>query len=141
MAAYILPIEKPEKYVKIRIRRYNPESDESPVIKTYEDPFVSTITVMQALEYLWDHGEYIAFRSNCREFTCGSCAILINNEPRLACMTVLEDNMMLEPLSIFPVFRDLVVNQDKLIKKYEKLRLWPDNNRKCIEDFRYLRRQ
>lgn len=135
MVAYILPIEKPEKYVKIYIRRYNPEFDEGPVIKTYDIPFVSTMTVMQALEYLWDQGEYMAFRSNCREFTCGSCAILINNEPKLACMTLLEDNMVLEPLSIFPVSRDLVVDQNKLIKKYEKLRLWPDYNRKCTEDF------
>lgn len=136
MTAYILPIEKPEKMVQIHVTRYNPEVDTRPEIQTYTLPFVSTMTVMQALEYLWDQGEYIAFRSNCREFTCGSCAILINGEPRLACMTVLQDGMKLEPLSLFPTLRDLVVDQTKLLKKYSNLRLWPDNPRICFDDFR-----
>ena len=135
MTAYILPIEKPEKMVQIHIARYDPDVDASPEVKTYTVPFVPTMTVMQALEYLWDQGEYIAFRSNCREFTCGSCAILINGEPSLACMTVLEDGMKLEPLSLFPTRRDLVVDQAQLLKKYANLRLWPDNPRVCLDDF------
>jgi len=135
LTAYILPIEKPEKMVQIHVPRYNPEVDATPEMVTYTVPFVPTMTVMQALEYLWDQGEYIAFRSNCREFTCGSCAILINGEPRLACMTVLQDGMRLEPLSLFPTLRDLVVDQTKLLNKYANLRLWPDNPRVCFDDF------
>jgi len=135
LTAYILPIENPERMVQVHVTRYNPEVNGSPEIKTYTVPFISTMTVMQALEYLWDQGEYIAFRSNCREFTCGSCAILINGEPRLACMTVLEDGMRLEPLSIFPTLRDLVVDQAQLLKKYANLRLWPDNPRICVDAF------
>ena len=44
---------------------------------------LSAETVMEALEYLWDQGEYIAFRANCREFTCGSCAMIIDGKPQL----------------------------------------------------------
>jgi len=126
MTCYILPIDNPLDYYTIRIRRYNPETDESPYWKTYTVPFVDTMTVMEALEYLWDQGEYIAFRANCREFTCGSCAMLINGTPRLACDTLLKNNMSLEPLSRYRVIRDLVVDNQEVINKAKELIYWPE---------------
>jgi succinate dehydrogenase/fumarate reductase iron-sulfur protein len=125
MTCYIPKIENPEAIFTIKIRRFNPETDEKPCWKSYEVPFVKTMTVVEALEYLWDQSEYVAFRANCREFTCGSCAMLINDKPQLACNTLLEDDMTLEPLSRFPVIRDLVVDVESVKSKLKTLKYWP----------------
>lgn len=132
--AYIQSIENPEAIYKIHVQRYNPEEDDKPHIETYEVPFVETMTVIEALEYLWDQGEYIAFRSNCREYTCGSCAMRINGRPQLACNTVLEDGMIIEPLSRYPVEKDLVAKVENDLERYKKLKLYPEGVRKDGRD-------
>jgi len=109
----------------LHIERFDPENDQTPHWESYTVPFVQTMTVMEALEFLWDQGEYIAFRANCREFTCGSCAMLINGKAQLACDTLFEDNMRLEPLSRYPRIRDLVVDTRAIKEKIKALRYWP----------------
>lgn len=128
MTCYIPKITQPEGIYTIRIKRFNPDLDQKPYWAKYEVPFVKTMTVIEALEYLWDQGEYIAFRANCREFTCGSCAMLINGKPRLACDTLLENHMTIEPLSRYPVLKDLVVDTEKVIDKIKELIYWPDTD-------------
>jgi fumarate reductase iron-sulfur subunit len=125
VTCYLLPIKEPEAIYTIRILRYNPETDDAPHWESYRIPYVKTMTVVEALEYLWDQGEYIAFRTNCREFTCGSCAMLINGKPQLACDTLLQDRMKLEPLSRYAVLRDLVVENDAVALKLKDLEFWP----------------
>ena len=125
MACYLLPIDNPENTYSLHVLRFNPETDEKARWVTYRVPHVPTMTVIEALEYLWDQGEYIAFRSNCREFTCGSCAMLINGKPRLACDTLLRDGMRLEPLSRYRVLRDLVVENSVAKDRLKELKYWP----------------
>jgi len=126
MTCYIPSIEKPDALYTLHVRRFDPATDAVPHWGSYKVPFVRTLTVVEALEYLWDQGTYIAFRANCREFTCGSCAILVNGKPRLACDTLLEDDMHLEPLSRYPVLRDLVVDTRPVRERMRALRLWPE---------------
>jgi len=128
MTCYLLPIENPDQIYSIHIKRFNPETDERPYWASYQVPHVDTMTVVEALEYIWDQGEYIAFRTNCREFTCGSCAMLINGKSRLACDTLLEDGMRLEPLSRYPVLRDLVVDNRLVKQKLQDIQYWPVTN-------------
>jgi succinate dehydrogenase/fumarate reductase iron-sulfur protein len=125
MTAYILPIDEPDSLYTIEILRYDPDNDVAPYWQPYEVPFVETMTVVEALEYLRDQGHYIAFRANCREFTCGSCAMIINGKPRLACDTVLQDRMRIEPLTRFSVTKDLVVRTLPVIDRWRTLQLWP----------------
>lgn len=126
MTCYIPPIDRPDALYTLHVGRFDPSADAAPRWEAYQIPFVRTLTVVEALEYLWDQGTYIAFRANCREFTCGSCAILINGKPRLACDTLLEDGMRLEPLSRYRVLRDLVVDTRPVRERMRSLRLWPE---------------
>lgn len=126
MTAYIPPIDQADAIYTLHVRRYDPESSAPARWETYQVPFVRTMTVMEALEYLWDQGTYIAFRANCREFTCGSCAMQINGKPRLACDSLLEDGMRVEPLSRYPVLKDLVVDTSQVRDKWQELALWPE---------------
>jgi succinate dehydrogenase / fumarate reductase, iron-sulfur subunit len=129
MTCYLPPITNPDAIYKVHILRFNPEADKEAHWETYDIPWVRTMTVIEGLEWLWDQGEYIAFRSNCREFTCGSCAMTINGKPSLACDTVLQDDMRIEPLSRYPVLKDLVVDSSSVPERYKELRLWPECNR------------
>lgn len=126
MTCYIPPIERPDAIYTLHVRRFDATTDAVPHWESYRIPFVRTLTVVEALESLWDQGIYIAFRANCREFTCGSCAMLVNGKPRLACDTLLQDGMRLEPLSRYPVLRDLVVDTRPVQERMRALRLWPE---------------
>src|SRR5215470_9744488 len=61
----------------------------------------------------------ITYDSNCLEEVCGSCAMLINGKARMACSALvdnLEKPITLEPLSKFPLIRDLTVDRSVLFE-------------------------
>src|SRR5271165_2718160 len=69
----------------------------------------------------------ITYDSNCLEEVCGSCAMLINGRARMACSTLvdnLEKPIRLEPLSKFPVVRDLAVDRNVLFENLKAVKAW-----------------
>ena len=56
----------------------------------------------------------ISYDSNCLEEICGSCAMLINGKARMACSALvdkLEQPIRVEPMSKFPLVRDLKIGR------------------------------
>ncbi len=69
----------------------------------------------------------ITYDSNCLEEVCGSCAMLINGRARMACSALidqLEQPIRLEPLSRFPVVRDLAVDRSVLFENLKRVKAW-----------------
>lgn len=69
----------------------------------------------------------IAYDSNCLEEVCGSCAMRINGKARMACSALidnLEQPIRLEPLSKFPVVRDLQVDRSVLFENLKAVKAW-----------------
>src|SRR5271169_2160370 len=69
----------------------------------------------------------IAYDSNCLEEICGSCAMLINGKAKMACSALvdnLEQPIKLEPLSKFPVVRDLAVDRSVLFENLKRVKAW-----------------
>src|SRR6059058_1645808 len=69
----------------------------------------------------------ITYDSNCLEEVCGSCAMLINGKARMACSALvdnLEKPIRLEPLSKFPVIRDLAVDRSVLFENLKRVKAW-----------------
>ncbi len=69
----------------------------------------------------------IIYDSNCLEEVCGSCAMLINRRARMACSALidaLEQPITLEPLSKFPVIRDLAVDRSVLFENLKRVKAW-----------------
>src|SRR5437762_12167767 len=69
----------------------------------------------------------IAYDSNCLEEVCGSCAMLINGRARMACSALvekLEQPIRIEPLSKFPVIRDLTVDRSVLFENLKRVKAW-----------------
>src|SRR5512146_576034 len=69
----------------------------------------------------------IIYDSNCLEEVCGSCAMLINRRAAMACSALidnLEQPITLEPLSKFPVIRDLAVDRSVLFENLKRVKAW-----------------
>jgi succinate dehydrogenase / fumarate reductase, iron-sulfur subunit len=69
----------------------------------------------------------VTYDSNCLEEICGSCAMLINGRARMACSTLLDhldQPIKLEPLTKFPVVRDLAVDRSVLFENLKKVKAW-----------------
>src|SRR5206468_7369625 len=58
---------------------------------------------------------------SCRMGICGSCGADVNGQPRLTCGTYIRDvhkrAVTVEPLSNFPILKDLVVDFDDFLRK------------------------
>ena len=73
----------------------------------------------------------VAWDCNCLEEVCGACTMLVNGRTRQAC-TALVDRLLadqpgeitLEPMSKFPVLRDLVVDRGRMFRTLEKIKAW-----------------
>jgi succinate dehydrogenase / fumarate reductase iron-sulfur subunit len=68
----------------------------------------------------------LAVRYSCRMAICGSCGMVINGVPRLACQTLLteikDDTITVEPMWNHRVIRDLVVDTEPNFEKLRKVK-------------------
>jgi 2Fe-2S iron-sulfur cluster binding domain len=63
----------------------------------------STLTVLAAVEYIRDtQSPDLWSRANCRTGQCGICAMRINGNLQLACVTPVQDDDLIEPLTNGP---------------------------------------
>ena len=110
------------------------------------------MTVLDGLFQIQDRMDSsLSFRYSCRGAVCGSCSMLINKEPRLACRTQIADvknidlklksfpaiskvptgwnpdvEILIEPLPNMPILKDLVVDMTKFYATLESMNLWSD---------------
>src|SRR5215468_8574606 len=69
----------------------------------------------------------ISYDSNCLEEVCGSCAMLINGQARMACSALvdkLDQPITIEPFSTFPVVRDLTVDRRFMFESLKRVKAW-----------------
>jgi len=69
----------------------------------------------------------ISYDSNCLEEICGSCAMLINGKARMACSALvdkLEQPIRVEPMSKFPLVRDLTVDRQFMFESLKRVKAW-----------------
>ncbi len=115
--------------VALTVTRYRPEQESEPTEQTYEVPFRKDWVVLDALNYIKDQLDgSLSFRWSCRMGVCGSCGMAVNGEPKLTCAAFLTDYpsgpIRVEPLSYFPVMRDLIVDITDFMHKLKKVKPW-----------------
>lgn len=69
----------------------------------------------------------VTYDCSCMEEICGSCAMRINGRARMACSALLanlEQPIRLEPLSKFPLVRDLAVERAVLFENLKAIKAW-----------------
>jgi succinate dehydrogenase / fumarate reductase, iron-sulfur subunit len=73
----------------------------------------------------------VAWDCNCLEEVCGACTMVINGRVRQSCSALvdrlLEDHpgeIELQPMTKFPVVRDLVVDRNRLFRALQRVKAW-----------------
>jgi succinate dehydrogenase / fumarate reductase iron-sulfur subunit len=85
----------------MRIRVARGYGVKSTAYQNYEVPDRPGQTVLEALLYVHDNlDDTLAFRYSCRGAVCGSCGMLINRVPRLACRTQLASLLLPERIHL-----------------------------------------
>ncbi len=113
--------------ITLKVAKYNPNTDHEKRWIDYEIPYKKWTTVLDVIleaKSLSDHS--IGVRYSCRQASCGSCGMIINGKPKLACFTKINElnsNIVkVEPMKNFPIIRDLVVGFDRMFKTHKRLK-------------------
>ncbi|MCK8047149.1 MULTISPECIES: fumarate reductase iron-sulfur subunit [Shewanella] len=113
------------------IFRYDPQMpDDKPKMVDYQIEEAPGMTVFIALNQLRElQDPSLQFDFVCRAGICGSCAMVINGMPTLACRTLTskfaDGKIKLMPLPGFELIGDLSVNTGKFMREIaERLKLW-----------------
>ncbi len=116
--------------IELNIFRYIPEEDDEPHFETYEVQREEGMTVLDALIQVRNEQDpTLTVRHSCRMARCGSDALYINGNQRLACNTQiknLDQPIQIEPLPGFEVIRDLVVEMEGFYDRMESVEPWFD---------------
>ena len=116
--------------IRIHAMRYNPRDPESvPHLQTYELEQAHGMTLFIALSEIREKQDpSLQFDFVCRAGICGSCAMVINGRPTLACRTLtkhLGAEITLAPLPFFELIGDLSVNTGTWMRAMsERLESW-----------------
>jgi fumarate reductase iron-sulfur subunit len=80
------------KRLKMEVMRYNPERDSEPHFEPFEVPYDEQTSLLDALGYIKDNlAPDLSYRWSCRMAICGSCGMMVNKIPKLACKTFLRE--------------------------------------------------
>jgi succinate dehydrogenase / fumarate reductase, iron-sulfur subunit len=131
--------------MKLRIFRKVPDQEAN--YRVFDIEPHPGMTVLDALFQVHDRqDDSLSFRYSCRGAVCGSCAIMINKVPRLACRTQVAElidekpmmlipspsirqttgwdpstEVLIEPLPNMTVIKDLVVDMEGFYAKYRQI--------------------
>ena len=99
----------------LEIFRHNPLDPESrPHMQHFEVEETASMTLFLVLSHIRETMDAtLQFDFCCRAGICGSCAMVINGRPGLACHTRtsdLPDHIILHPLPVFKLLGDLSVD-------------------------------
>ena len=118
------------RQLRLHVVRHNPQDPASvPRLETFEITESDGMTLFVALnEVRATLDPSLQFDFVCRAGICGSCGMLVNGRPGLACRTLtkdLEPDITLAPLPVFELIGDLSVNTGKWMRALaERLENW-----------------
>jgi succinate dehydrogenase / fumarate reductase, iron-sulfur subunit len=113
--------------VSVRIRR-QASRESKPDYQTYELECSEGNTVLDVLNKIqWEQDGSLAYRRNCRNAICGSCAMRVNGRAVLTCQNLVgeelkhQSELLIQPLGNLPVIKDLVVDMTKFWNNLKKV--------------------
>ncbi len=123
-------IASDRRQLELRVLRYNPQDPHAtPAFQSYFLEEADAMTLFIALNEIREQQDpSLQFDFVCRAGICGSCGMLINGKPGLACRTLTADLpalVVLAPLPGFELIADLSVNTGKWMRAMsERLETW-----------------
>lgn len=109
------------------IRRYDPEKDDAPHYERHSIEVEPGLTVLDGLHLIREeHDQSLTWRYSCRMGVCGSCGMLVNGKPMLACnnqiLDISKKGLVIAPLPNFDIVKDLVPDLDQMFEKHGSVR-------------------
>jgi succinate dehydrogenase / fumarate reductase iron-sulfur subunit len=108
--------------VKLRILRYNPETDKKAHYESYTIEAEENDQILDLLNRVkWYQDGTLSYRRSCAHGVCGSDAVRINGVNRLACKVLVRDvgqKVTVEPMLGLPVIKDLIVDMEPFFDHY-----------------------
>jgi succinate dehydrogenase / fumarate reductase iron-sulfur subunit len=116
-----------EKTVILKVQRFDPEKDTSPRMEKFRVPVNKEMTLLDALYYIKENlDSSLAFRRSCRMGMCGSCGMMVNGYPHLACNTKVEqfnsNTLTIKPLANTAVIKDLVCDLTAVFEHHKAIK-------------------
>src|SRR5687767_13492219 len=112
--------------VTAEIQRFDPTQDQEPRFDTFQVTGMPNMRVLDVVRSIYEHqAADLAYQFACRIGRCGTCAMRVNGRPVLACQERCKADMRIEPLTPFPVLRDLVVDRTEIEGRLAALELAP----------------
>jgi succinate dehydrogenase / fumarate reductase iron-sulfur subunit len=135
------PAIKPDtgRNVVIRIKRQDaPDRPETRRWETFEVPHRPQMNVISCLQAIAANPTTVegkpptapVWDSGCLEEVCGACTMLINGKVRQSCSALVDrlgepgEPITLEPMTKFPLVRDLFVDRSRLFNDLKRIKAW-----------------
>ena len=135
MVESALPEKNNDKVLIHVLRQDGPGGN--PYWEDFEVPYKPGMNVISALQDVQrdpktTEGENVSpplWDCNCLEEVCGACTMVINGKVRQSCSALIDDpnvgrEVTLEPMSKFPVVRDLMVDRQRIFKDLKESKAW-----------------
>ncbi len=109
-----------------KIFRFDPQTDKGPYFRHYSVAAEPEERILDCLNRIkWEQDGTLSYRMSCAHGVCGSDGMKINGTCRLACQALVKDyqcpEVVLEPLPVFPVLKDLVVDMEPFLERIKSL--------------------
>jgi len=131
--------ETSPRELTINILRFDPhDENDFPHMESFKIQEADGMTLFVALNEIREHHDNsLKFDFVCRAGICGSCSMLVNGRPTLACRTLtakLDANITLAPLPLFELIGDLSIYTGKWMRGLnERLETWIHDKEKKLE--------
>jgi succinate dehydrogenase / fumarate reductase iron-sulfur subunit len=127
------------KTVRLKVRRQ--DAGDRPETKRWEQFEVAWQPQMNVISALMDVQKNpvtvdkkkvapVTWECSCLEEVCGACTMVINGKVRQSCTAMIDqlapngETITLEPMSKFPLVRDLIVDRSRMFEDLKKVKAW-----------------
>jgi len=114
--------------VKMKVYRFNPETDKEPHYDIFEVDAQPNDRLLDCLNKIrWEQDSSLTYRMSCAHGICGSDAMNVNGIPVLACQKLVQaydctKEILIEPLKYFPVTKDLTVDMKPFFERTKSIK-------------------
>jgi len=123
-----------EKFINLKIKRQN-NPNSQPYWEEFEisyKPKLNIISILMEIQRNPVNAKGkpttpVAWECNCMEEVCGACSMVINGKVRQSCSALIDQikhPITLEPMTKFPVIRDLLVDRSSMFKSLLRVKAW-----------------
>jgi succinate dehydrogenase / fumarate reductase, iron-sulfur subunit len=127
------------KSVRLKVRRQDAgDRTETKRWEEFDVPWQPQMNVISALMEVQKNpkttsGEKVApvvWECSCLEEVCGACTMVINGKVRQSCTAMVDqiapggETITLEPMTKFPLVRDLIVDRSRMFEDLKKVKAW-----------------